>query len=155
MNKDISYGHWYPVKPGGMPEDLLGYKTFDKFDITEAVLIPHHWGNEHGGGEYYPACRMRKKGNKEWKWYPCNSAKPLFWMPIPHIPTKAGVAVYKKYYTKEKIVEIRKFKNTDGTELYEKRHFVRQKIYIHDYESMIRWLELVPLRVAKVTYVKV
>lgn len=41
MNKDISYGHWYPVKQGGMPEDLLGYKTFDKFDITEAVLIPH------------------------------------------------------------------------------------------------------------------
>lgn len=48
MNKDISYGHWYPVKPGGMPEDLLGYKTFDKFDITEAVLIPHFWGNESG-----------------------------------------------------------------------------------------------------------
>ena len=101
MNKDTSYGHWYPVKSGGMPEDLLGYKTFDKFDITEAVLIPHHWGNEHGGGEYYPACRMRKKGNKEWKWYPCNSAKPLFWMPIPHIPTKAGVAVYKKHYNEE------------------------------------------------------
>ena len=57
--------------------------------------------------------------------------------------------------TKEKIVEIRKFKNTDGTELYEKRHFVRQKTYIHDYESMIRWLELVSLRVARVTYVKV
>lgn len=56
--------------------------------------------------------------------------------------------------TKEKIVEIRKFKNTDGTELYEKRHFVRQKTYVHDYESMIRWLELVSLRVAKVTYLK-
>lgn len=97
-NKDISYGHWYPIRTGGMPEDLLGYQTFDKIEITETVLIPHHWGNEHVGGEYYPACRMRKKGNKEWKWYPCNSAKPLFWMPIPHIPTKAGVAVYKKYY---------------------------------------------------------
>ena len=60
-NKDISYGHWYPIRPGGMPEDLLGYQTFDKIEITETVLIPHHWGNEHGGGDYYPACRMRKR----------------------------------------------------------------------------------------------
>lgn len=30
MNKDISYGHWYPIRPGGMPEDLLGYQTEDK-----------------------------------------------------------------------------------------------------------------------------
>ena len=67
-NKDISYGHWYPVKPGGMPEDLLGYKTFDKFDITEAVLIPHFWGNEKGGGEYYPVCRIRRKGTNKWEW---------------------------------------------------------------------------------------
>lgn len=96
-NKDISYGHWYPVKPGGMPEDLLGYKTFDKFDITEAVLIPHFWGNEKGGGEYYPVCRIRRKRTNKWEWYNVK-AKPLFWMPIPHIPTKAGVAVYKKYY---------------------------------------------------------
>lgn len=97
MNKDISYGHWYPVKPGGMPEDLLGYKTFDKFDITEAVLIPHFWGNEKGGGEYYPVCRIRRKEANKWEWYNVK-AKPLFWMPIPHIPTKAGVTVYKKYY---------------------------------------------------------
>lgn len=100
-NKDISYGHWYPVKPGGMPEDLLGYKTFDKFDITESVLIPHFWGNEKGGGEYYPVCRIRRKGTNKWEWYNVK-AKPLFWMPIPHIPTKAGVAVYKKYYNEEK-----------------------------------------------------
>ena len=47
MNKDISYGHWYPVKPGGMPEDLLGYKTFDKFDITKAgVAVYKKYYNE-------------------------------------------------------------------------------------------------------------
>lgn len=41
---------------------------------------------------------MKNKDISYGHWYPCNSAKPLFWMPIPHIPTKAGVAVYKKYY---------------------------------------------------------
>lgn len=59
-NKDISYGHWYPIRPGGMPEDLLGYQTFDKIEITETVLILHHWGNHYGGGEYYPACYFVK-----------------------------------------------------------------------------------------------
>ena len=38
---------------------------------------------------------MRKKGTDKWEWYPCKSAKPLFWMPIPKIPMKATVAVYK------------------------------------------------------------
>lgn len=96
--KSIAYGHWYPVREGGMPEDLLGYKTYDKFDITEAVLIPHSWGNEHGGGEYYPVCRIRRKGTKRWEWYNVKTAKPLFWMAIPKIPTKAGVVVYEKHF---------------------------------------------------------
>ena len=74
-------------------------ETIDELKANEVFVFGSNCnGNHYGGGEYYPACRMRKKGNKEWKWYPCNSAKPLFWMPIPHIPTKAGVAVYKKYY---------------------------------------------------------
>lgn len=47
--------------------------------------------------EYYPVCRIRRKEANKWEWYNVK-AKPLFWMPIPHIPTKAGVAVYKKYY---------------------------------------------------------
>ena len=96
--KEITYGHWYPIREGGMPEDLLGYKTYDKFDITEAVLIPHFWGNENGGGEYYPVCRIRRKGEKRWEWYNVKTAKPLFWMPIPKIPTKAGVVVYEKHF---------------------------------------------------------
>lgn len=95
-NKKIEYGHWYPVKDNQMPENLLPVKeVVGKYEMTETVLIPHSWGNGEGSGEYFPAFRMRKKGTDKWEWYPCKSAKPLFWMPIPKIPMKATVAVYK------------------------------------------------------------
>lgn len=94
--KEKKFGVWIPCLEGKMPEDILGYKDMGGWDITPTVLIPHFWGNEHGGGEFYPAQRIRKNGNKSWQWYNCTTAKPLFWMIIPVIPTKAGVAVYKK-----------------------------------------------------------
>ena len=77
MNKEIAWGHWYPMKKGTFPEDLLGYKTYDKYDITPNVLIP--------------CClfcsRIRKRGGR-WEWWPNPKVKPLFWMPIPKIKTK-------------------------------------------------------------------
>lgn len=75
-----------------MTEDLLKVTNIDGLEITEAVLIPHIWGNEHSGGEYYTTQRIRNRGNKRGSWYPYKTAKPLFWMLIPKIPTKFGVA---------------------------------------------------------------
>lgn len=95
--KGIKYGHWYPCIPGGMPEDLLEIKDLGGgLESTETVLIHYFWGNEHGGGDYYPVQRIRQKGHVRWEWYNVKTAKPLFWMPIPFIPTQAGVVVYKR-----------------------------------------------------------
>lgn len=50
--KEKKFGVWIPCLEGKMPEDILGYKDMGGWDITPTVLIPHFWGNEHGGGEF-------------------------------------------------------------------------------------------------------
>ena len=94
--KEFKFGAWIPCLEGKMPEDVLGFEGTKDYDVTPEVLIPHLWGNSQGGGNYYPAQRIRRKGTKTWNWYTCKSAKPLFWMIIPSIPTVASLAVYKK-----------------------------------------------------------
>lgn len=96
MGRVKSYG-WIPCLKGKMPEDLLEIKEMGKFEFTPVVLIPHSWGNGKGGGDFYPAQRMRKKGDNKWSWYNCSSAKPLFWMKIPTLPnTKTTKVIFDK-----------------------------------------------------------
>lgn len=100
MKKEVVWGHWYPVKEGTMPEDLLGYESYDKYDIAADVLIPCHWGNELACGNYLSCNRNRKKGGR-WGWWPYPKVKPLFWMPIPKINTKFTSIVYKSIQRKK------------------------------------------------------
>lgn len=88
MDKKFEYGKWIPLEEGSMPEDLLPVHEFGKEMFTDEVIVPKMWGNEYGGGSYYPAYRYKKKNNSIWHWSFKASMHgyPLYWMALPPLP---------------------------------------------------------------------
>lgn len=53
----------------------------------------------------------------------------------------------------QRIAEITRFINTGGQELFQNHHLIRRMFYIHDYENMAKWLEIVPRDIVKIDLV--
>lgn len=86
-NEKEGLNGWILCEAGSMPEDKVETYNMFGFEFTKEVIVRKFWGNEHGGGSYYPAYRYRRKGQKSWHWsFNTNIEIPLAYFPIPSPP---------------------------------------------------------------------